>query len=277
MRLALVLHPDRQSAADLAADLVARARRRGIEVLALPDDARRVAGTVPRSPEGPLEADVVVAVGGDGTMLEAVRVALAADLPVLGVNAGHVGFLTRVEPGGLDAALDVLVAGGWAESHRMTLRARVPERPEALGLNDVVVEKAVSQHVVKISVVVGDERLVSYRCDGVVVATPTGSTAYTFSAGGPLVDPELEALVLTAVAPHNLFSRPIVFRPDVALHLTVDDDRPARVNVDGRTLAVLAPGERVEVRRGDSRARFVEPWPRHFAVSVRERFHLHDA
>jgi 23S rRNA (cytidine1920-2'-O)/16S rRNA (cytidine1409-2'-O)-methyltransferase len=263
--------------AALAADLVVRARRRGMEVSALPDDARRVPGTNARPAEGRLEADVVVAVGGDGTMLEAVRVAVEADLPVLGVNAGHVGFLTRVEPGRLDAALDVLAVGGWAESRRMTLCALVAGRPHAVGLNDVVVEKAVSQHVVKISVVVGSERLLSYRCDGVVVATPTGSTAYTFSAGGPLVDPELEALVLTAVAPHNLFSRPIVFRPEVALRLTVDDDRPARVNVDGRTLAVLAPGEQVEVRRGERTARFVEPWPRHFAVSVRERFHLHDA
>ncbi len=277
MRLALVLHPDRESAAALAADLVTRAKQRGLEVSALPDDARRVPGAEARPAEGPLEADVVVAVGGDGTMLEAVRVAVEADLPVLGINAGHVGFLTRVEPGRLEAALDVLAAGGWAESRRMTLAALVGGRPEAVGLNDVVVEKAVSQHVVKISVVVGGERLVSYRCDGVVVATPTGSTAYTFSAGGPLVDPELEALVVTAVAPHNLFSRPIVFRPEVALRLTVDDDRPARVNVDGRTLAVLAPGEQVEVRRGDRTARFVEPWPRHFAVSVRERFHLHDA
>ena len=272
-----MVHPDRESAAALAADLVARAGRRGMEVSALPDDARRVPGTMERSAAGPPEADVVVAVGGDGTMLEAVRVALDADLPVLGVNAGHVGFLTRVEPGRLDEALDCLAGGAWAESRRMTLCARVPGRPLAVGLNDVVVEKAVSQHVVKISVVVGSERLVSYRADGVVVATPTGSTAYTFSAGGPLVDPELEALVVTAVAPHNLFSRPIVFRPEVGLRLTVDGDRSARVNVDGRTLALLVPGEEVEVFRGEKAARFIEPWPRHFTVLVRERFHLHDA
>jgi NAD+ kinase len=277
VRLALVVHPDRESAAALAADLVRRAAARGIQVTALAQDAGRVPGTLLRVPDEPPAADVVVAVGGDGTMLEAVRVALEADLPVLGINAGHVGFLTRVEPGRLEPALDALAAGQWAESRRMTLQARVPGRPDAVGLNDVVVEKAVSQHVVKISVVVGDKRLVSYRADGVVVATPTGSTAYTFSAGGPLVDPELEALVVTAVAPHNLFARPIVFRPEVALRLTVDDDRPARVNVDGRTLAILAPGEQVEVERGERAARFVELWPRHFAVSVREKFHLHDA
>lgn len=277
MRLALVVHPDRDSAAALAADLASRAALRGMEVLAEPADAARVRGTLVHPPGVPLGAEVVVAVGGDGTVLEAVRVGLAADLPVLGVNAGHLGFLTRVEPERLDEALDLLAAGRWTESQRMTLTALVPGKPEAVGLNDVVVEKAVSQHVVKISVRVGSERLVSYRSDAVVVATPTGSTAYTFSAGGPLVDPELEALVITAVAPHNLFSRPIVLRPDQRLRLTVDDDRPARVNVDGRTLAVLTPGEHVEIARGKRAARFVELWPRNFAVAVREKFHLHDA
>jgi NAD+ kinase len=277
MKLALVVHPDRDSAARLATELAARAARRGIEVLAEPGDAARVPGTSLHRPGAVLAADVVVAVGGDGTVLEAVRVGLAAGLPVLGVNAGHLGFLTGVEPERLDEALGLLAAGGWAESSRMTLTARMPGKPEAVGINDVVVEKAVSQHVVKISVTVGSERLVSYRSDAVVVATPTGSTAYTFSAGGPLVDPQLEALVITAVAPHNLFGRPIVLRPDQRLRLTVDDDRPARVNVDGRTLGVLTPGEHVEVARGEQSARFVELWPRNFAASLRERFHLHDA
>jgi len=277
MKLALILHPDRASATALAAELATGAARRGIQVTAEPADAARVPGTSARNPGEPLDADVVVAVGGDGTVLQAVRVALAADLPVLGVNAGHLGFLTRVEPGLLEEALDALAAGGWPESQRMTLTARVAGRPPVVGLNDVVVEKAVSQHVVKISVTVGAERLVSYRADAVLVATPTGSTAYTFSAGGPLVDPALEALVITAVAPHNLFARPMVLRPDQHLRLTVDDDRPARVNVDGRTLSMLAPGEQVEITRGERAARFVELWPRNFAVAVREKFHLHDA
>jgi NAD+ kinase len=277
VRLALVVHPERDGATDLAAELAAGARRRGMEVAALPTDAARVSEGTVEVLEPATRADVVVAVGGDGTVLEAVRLALAADLPVLGVNAGHLGFLTAVEPALLDDALDALAAGAWSESARMTLVTSLPGRPQAAGINDVVVEKAVSQHIVKISVAVGQERLVTYRADGVLVATPTGSTAYTFSAGGPLLDPSLEALALTAVAPHNLFSRPMVFHPDVRLRLTVEDDRPARVNVDGLTLGLLTPGEEIEVARGGRRARFVELWPRNFAVSVREKFHLHDA
>jgi NAD+ kinase len=277
VRLALVVHPDRARASGIAADLVRAATGLGIEVTAAPEDAARVPGTVPRDPDLPPDADVVVAVGGDGTVLEAVRVALAADLPVLGVNAGHMGFLTQVEPEAAAAALALLVAGEYEESRRMTVATCFPGADPVTGLNDVVVEKTVSQHVVKITVSVGEERLVGYRADAVIVATPTGSTAYTFSAGGPLVDPELDALVVTAVAPHNLFGRPIVFRPGVTLTLRADGDRPARVNLDGRLLGTLDPGREVEIRRGEGSARFIRLTPKHFAATVRDKFRLHDA
>jgi NAD+ kinase len=278
VRLALVVHPSRREAALVAGRVVAEAARLGMTVTATPHDCDRIPGCTERSDDGPDDADVVVAVGGDGTVLQAVRLALAADVPVLGVNAGTVGFLTQAEPDGrLPEAIEALAAGDYTESRRMTLEARLPGRGPEPGLNDVVVEKAISQHVVKVALSVGPERLVEYRADAVIVATPTGSTAYTFSAGGPLVDPELDALIVSAVAPHTLFSRPIVFRPGVRLRLEVVDDRPARVNVDGRPIGELAPGDVVEVVRGESEARFITLIPRNFATSVRHKFHLHDA
>jgi NAD+ kinase len=276
MRIGLVIHPERDSAAELAGVVVAAARAQGIEVLARPDDADRVAGATPcRDAFG--DCDAILAVGGDGTMLEAVRIAIVADLPILGVNAGHVGFLTEVEPRLIDGAIAALVAGDYRESRRMTLTAHLPDGSTVSGLNDVVLEKRVSQHIVRVAVSVGEERLVEYRADAVIVATPTGSTAYNFSAGGPLVDPELEALMVTAVAPHNLFGRPIVFRPSARLRLTVEGERHARVNVDGRPTADLAPGDDVHVVRGAAAARFIRLTPRHFAAAVREKFRLHDA
>jgi NAD+ kinase len=277
MRLALVVHPQRPEAADVATSLVAAATARAIAVTATRRDCGRIAGCLERPDDAPGDADVVVAVGGDGTVLEAVRLGVAGDLPILGVNAGHVGFLTQVEPERIGDALDALAAGDFAESRRMTLQAGLADRDAVTGLNDVVVEKQTSRHVVKLGVSVGDERLLEYRADAVVVATPTGSTAYTFSAGGPLLDPELEALVVTPVAAHNLFSRPIVFRPTVRLRLDVADDRPARVNVDGRAVGDLAPGEGVEITRGTAAARFIHFSPRNFATAVRDKFHLHDA
>jgi NAD+ kinase len=159
----------------------------------------------------------------------------------------------------------------------MTLRAELPDGSAVNGLNDVVVEKVVSQHVVAIGVSVEGERLAEYRADAIIVATPTGSTAYTFSAGGPLVDPELDSLVLTAVAPHNLFSRAIVFGPGITLDLTVASDRPARVNVDGRSQGDLAPGDVVRVSKGEKSVQLVRFSPRNFARTVKEKFHLHDA
>ncbi len=277
MKLVLVVHPSRDRAAAAAAALVGEAGRRGMTVTATPADAERVAGTEVRSPDSVPEGDVIVAVGGDGTVLEAVRLGLATGLPVLGVNAGHVGFLTAVEPEEVGAALDALRDGRFEQSLRMTVAATMPGAEPVAGINDVVVEKVLSQHVVKIGVSVGAERLVCYRADAVVVATPTGSTAYTFSAGGPLVDPELEVLVVTAVAPHNLFARPLVFGASARLQLSAEGDRPARVNVDGRSIGELEPGQWVEVARGPCPAHLIVLSPRHFGRALRERFGLHDA
>ena len=275
MKLVLVLHPTRPTAAATAARLVAAAAERGIMVSGTPGDALRVPG-LEVGPE-PGEGDVVVAVGGDGTVLEAARVARAAGLPVLGVNAGTLGFLAEVEPARIAAALDALVADEYVVARRMTVEVTLPGGATVDGLNDVVVEKAISRQVVGVAVSVGGESLVEYRADAVIVATPTGSTAYTFSAGGPLVDPDIEALILTPVAAHSMFGRAIVFSPDVVLDLLVTSDRRARVNVDGRTCAELSPGDAIRVTRGKSSVRLLRFDPRNFAHTVKEKFHLPDA
>lgn len=277
MRFALVLHPFREDAATIAASFASEALARGHSVQVSEDDAPRVPAADVRPSSSPVSGDVVVGVGGDGTVLEAVRQSIVANAPVLGINAGHVGFLTEVERGRIPEALDTIAAGKFTLSERMTLSAHLPGRDPILGVNDAVIEKAVSQHIVRVGVWVGDERLVGYRADGIVVATPTGSTAYNFSAGGPLVDPELDALVVTPVAPHTLFGRPIVFGSGVRLRFEIEGERAARVNIDGRAEGGLAPGEAVEIVCGEHRARFLRLTPRNFARSVREKFHLHDA
>jgi NAD+ kinase len=198
-------------------------------------------------------------------------------IPILGVNAGTVGFLAEVDPSRIGDALDALRDGDYRISPRMTLRAELPDGTTADALNDVVVEKVVSQHVVSITVSVGGQKLADYRSDAIIVATPTGSTAYTFSAGGPLVDPELDSLIMTAVAPHNLFGRAIVFGAAVTLDLLVSSDRPARINVDGLAQAELLPGDTVRVSRGPDPVRLVRLSPSNFARTVKEKFHLHDA
>ena len=261
MRIALVVHPDRQEAAAVADDLRAGARQRGMEVV----DARRIDGDI----------SVVVAVGGDGTMLEAVRHAQGAGVPVLGINVGHVGFLAAVDPARAGDALDALATGSYRLSKRMTLEAEW-DRHTAVGINDVVVEKVVSQHAVRVALRVDGRHFTTYRADGLVIASPTGSTAYAFSAGGPMVDPEMEALLVTPVAAHNLFAPTVLFGQLTELELTSLTDRQVRVNVDGREAAVLDPGEPLVVRRGARPATFVVPWPRPFTDVVREKFRLDD-
>lgn len=277
MKLALVLHPSRESSAEIAGKVAVAAIERGFEVVIAEPDADRVPAATSQAFDPSLDADFIVAVGGDGTVLQAASIARAADLPILGVNAGTVGFLAETDPERAGEALDALASGDFRISSRMTLSAELPDGTRIDGLNDVVVEKVVSQHVVGIQVSVEGERLAEYRADAIIVATPTGSTAYTFSAGGPLVDPELDSLVMTAVAPHNLFGRAIVFGPDITLELTVSSDRTARVNVDGRAQADLAPGDVVRVSRGEHSVRLVRFRPGNFARTVKEKFHLHDA
>lgn len=277
MKIVLVLHPFRSEAADIAAGFTAEAAARGHFIEVAEADSARVPRAAIRPHGIPITADLIVAVGGDGTVLEALRQGIEADAPVLGVNAGHMGFLTEIEPTNVTAALDAIEGGRFLLSERMTLSALLPDQAPVLGINDAVIEKAVSQHVIRVAALVEGERLAGYRADGIVVATPTGSTAYNFSAGGPLVDPELDAFVVTPVAPHTLFGRTLVFGPDVKLRFEIEGDRPARVNVDGQAQRDLEPGEAVEIVRGAHRARFLRLAPRNFARSVRERFHLHDA
>ena len=277
MRIALVLHPTRESSAEIAGKVATAAVERGFDVLIADSEAHRLPAAIPVPFDATLDADFIVAVGGDGTVLQAARLARAADLPILGVNAGTVGFLAEADPARAGDALDALAAGTYRISPRMTLRAELPDGSSVDGLNDVVVEKVVSQHVVSIDVFVEGERLAEYRADAIIVATPTGSTAYNFSAGGPLVDPELDSLLMTAVAPHHLFGRAIVFGPDVTLELAVSSDRQARVNIDGHAQADLSPGDVVRVSRGADSVRLVRLTPGNFARTVKEKFRLHDA
>lgn len=220
-----------------------------------------------------LEPDMVLAVGGDGTMLAAVHRSLAWDVPVLGFNLGTLGFLTAAEPDDLEKVVERLVAGDYETEERTTVRAAIGE-VSAVGINDVVVEKIDSTRLISLDVNIDGEHFVNYRADGLIIATPTGSTAYSFSAGGPLVDPGVEGLVLTPVASHSLFDRALVIPDTSEIAISVSRDRSVRVNVDKGDLGVLEEGDTVSIRRGALPARFVTLDPVSFAGLVRDKFGL---
>jgi NAD+ kinase len=223
------------------------------------------------------EADLIVGVGGDGTLLRAAHVAHDLDVPVIGVNLGTVGYLAEVEPENIDAMLQRLAEGTLGRQSRMTLAAVTPDGNVGYAINDVVMEKVISQRIVQISVEVNDEFFTTFRADGLIIATPLGSTAYSLSAGGPVVDPDLDVLIMTPVAPHSLMSRPTVFSPTTSLRFTVATERQVRVNLDGRLGTVLEEGESVVVRTGERPVRFLTMGTHPFPQAVRLQFGLDHA
>lgn len=229
------------------------------------------AGVMPAGEEA--KPDMVLGVGGDGTMLVAARIALKHDVPVLGFNLGTLGFLTEAEPSDLEAIVPRLLGGDYEIEERTTVTARAGGREE-IGLNDVVIEKIDTTRLVSLDVVIDGSHFTTQRADGLIVATPTGSTAYSFSAGGPLLDPAMSALVVTPVAAHSLFDRSIVVPGDSVIEATVTRDRHVRVNVDKESLGSLREGDRVVIRAGERPSRFVTLGDRTFASLIREKFGL---
>ncbi len=220
--------------------------------------------------------ELLIAVGGDGTVLSAAADAIELDIPVCGVNVGRVGYLAEFEVTEIDELVDAIASDSYRVAERSVLRVDVGEI-SAFAVNDVVVEKVISQRIIEVAVTIDDRPLATYRTDGIIVATPSGSTAYSLSAGGPVVDPSLDAMVITPIAPHSLLTRPVVVRPDAHVELAVDVDRPARVNVDGREIATVAPGASVHVVQDDRSVRFIDLGKHPFPQAVREQFGLDHA
>lgn len=273
LTLGLVVYLD-EARADVARELCREAAARGMRLLASSTTVDLL-GSDSVVVEDLSAADVLVSIGGDGTVLDTVAVGLEHDLPVLGINVGRVGFLTEAEPEDVPSVLDALAGGTWVERHRLTLEARLGQGAWVAGINDVVIEKVINQRLVTLEVIIEGDRFLSYRADGLVLATPTGSTAYSMSAGGPVVSPSVEGIIITPVAPYSLFDTSLVLGRDVTIEVRIEHDRPAGVTVDGRDLGVAEPGTVVTVKRGRRPARFVKvssiTWPQR----VKDKLQLH--
>ena len=271
-RIAFYVHPTRPEAAALAERATAWLTSRGHEVVA----ALAADGTV--SVDG---ADLLVSLGGDGTLLRAVDAALDHSVPVLGVNLGLLGYLTEIEPAGLEHALERFLDGRYEVEERMTLAVTV-HGPDGRALasvhalNEATVEKTVPGHTVRVAASIDDRPFVTYAADGLLMATPTGSTAYNLSARGPLLSPRLRAIVLTPVSPHMLFDRPLVLDASQHVHLEVLGPRPAVLVVDGITVCTLESGATLDCREGERPARLVTFGSRDFHAILRAKFHLAD-
>jgi NAD+ kinase len=278
----LLVHHVHEDAWRLARDAATWLMARGYEVR-LPEDDAALTGLVSlgASEEGFTKGlDLAVSLGGDGTMLRTVDLVSDEGVPVLGVNLGHLGYLTEVEPSHLETALTRFFAGEHRIETRMRMAVEVTSSSVAPGvrpaLNEAVLSKTPTGQMARVLVTVDGEPFTTYAADGVIVATPTGSTAYAWSAGGPLVDPSHEALLLTPVAAHMLFDRSLVLPPSACIRLDVVGDRPVDLSVDGRSLGTLEAGDAITCTAAPDAARFVRFDGRSFLQILKAKFGLAD-
>ncbi len=315
-RVGIVVHGGRPAAVEAAARARIWCQEHDVawaDIDVWDDDAPRRSAHEEAERAGHL--DLVVTLGGDGTFLRGVRVALAADCPVLGVDVGRVGFLTEVGVGQVEEALEAVHHGGAHIEERLGLTMRAsrplelphemegllrygrgpalppprprPGMPEDVGwgvpleitaVNDVVFEKLARDRQASLGVYLGDKLFAAYSADALIVASPTGSTAYSFSAGGPVLSPRLEGIVLTPVAPHMIFNRSLVLAADEIVGVRVlERSGQVAVSVDGQLRGVLDPGDWVAVYAAPWRARLVRLDASDFFGRLRDRFALSDA
>ena len=275
--VALIPHRTRPEAAVLAKTLIAEMVRGGHEVRVPAEDAEAAGLAEWAVPDDALVdgLDLAVSLGGDGTMLHTVDLVSARGVPVLGVNVGHLGYLTEVEGPEAQTALDRVLSGDHHVESRMTL-AITRDGVTCHALNEAVVEKTVSGHTVRVAVSLNDRAFTTYAADGLIIATPTGSTAYNLSARGPIVSPTHRALLVTPVSPHMLFDRTMVLGHDETVSLEVVSGPPAVLVVDGRQIGELVDGDVVACRAGDYDVKLVTFERRDFHGILKRKFGLTD-
>lgn len=272
MSVGFVTHPGRDPALAATARLREALEAKGVPTVRLPDDGNALQ-------DGTDDLALVVSVGGDGTFLRAAFAASGAGCPVLGVKVGRMGFLTEVEPD--DGALDLIrsVLAGTARIEERTALTTEPVGgvvfPPQWGLNEVMVEKRARHHLIRLAAEVDGTYVTTFSADGVIVASPTGSTAYSFSARGPIVGPDVDCMVLTPIAAHMVFDRSFVLAAGSRVELEVEGDESGILSADGRQSIELPVGSRVRIRASGRPARLVrrEGAPS-FLSLVREKFDL---
>lgn len=278
-RLGLVIHHHRPEVLELAKQAIHWC---GGEIEpSLPVDDAALVGRpdlgVPEDLFGP-GLGACMSIGGDGTMLRTTALVASSEVPILGVSAGRLGYLTEFDPSRLAEALDQWRRGELAMERRMMVEVWADNSSRLVGraLNEAVIDRSESGQSVEVSVGINGKDFLTFSADGLIVATPTGSTAYSLSAGGPIVEPDFRTLLLVPVAAHSLFNRPMVLAPDTEVELTIEGYRSAVVALDGQVRFELEPGESVICRASEVDACFLVRGDRDFHLVLKEKFGLTD-
>ncbi|BCX48952.1 NAD kinase [Haloferula helveola] len=278
MKVGLIANPHKSGARKTLEGLAVALRAKGLTPIYEKATAglAGVDGGIPGR-ELSKEADVVAVLGGDGTMLHAMATLGGCDKPIAGINLGNLGFLTSCTDGEVDDFAEALCSGNFATSRRTLLAARV-ERDggrshDLLALNEAVLARGQTGRLVALRAIVDGELLNHYRADGLIVATPTGSTAYSLSAGGPLISPSAGVFVITPICPHTLSQRSLVVDDDVTIELAPEEpsDGPMLFTVDGRDCVEVESGDRVLVRKADQDLHLLRLEGRSFYAALRQK------
>jgi NAD+ kinase len=223
------------------------------------------------------DCELVVVFGGDGTILRGIEIARAHDIPVLGVNLGHVGFLAEAEPEDIESVINVVVNNEWSVEERLTLAIAATDADgrtwESWALNEVAIKKFNREHMANLLVSIDERPVSQWACDGVLVATPTGSTAYAFSAGGPVVWPEVEAMLVVPVSAHALFSKPLVVSPKSIVDVEITTG-PVVVSADSQRNTDLATGATLRIVRSTKPVKLARIHPTPFTERLVAKFEL---
>ncbi len=277
-RLGIVAKTDRDEARTVVPQLLDWCAARGIQPILEKETAgvcpQATCGVVGRS-ELPSHSDLLLVLGGDGTLLSMARMVGDLGVPILGVNLGGLGFLTALTLDELFPALEAYLRDELVIEERMLLEARVYRQGERLGeyaaLNDVVITKSAMSRIIRLEVAVDGDFATGYRADGLILSTPTGSTAYCLSAGGPIVFPTMDAVVLTPICSHTLTNRPIVLPATQRISITLLTDQDVMLTLDGQVGFALKANDTVEVRRAAARTRLLRVPQKHFFSVLRTK------
>jgi len=274
----MVLHPQRDSAEAVNA-VLGWASRKGARVFGIEDEIVRLncAATPVPADELAKHCDLLVSIGGDGTMLRAMRLADGRHSPVLGVNLGKLGFLAEVDVPELPAALSAIDARNYTIEPRLAVDCTITDEP-VTAFNDIAVVRVPGDHLAAVAVLVGGQPFVSYSADAIIVATPTGSTAYSFSAGGPIVSPAVEALLVTPAAPHSAYNRGLVLSaPDPVSLEVLPGSGTLAVEVDGRVMGHAQPGDILSITARPAAAQVVRLGMTTFYQRARRKLGIADS
>ncbi len=281
--VAVLLHPERAEALCAAIAFIERMHEAGFTILTFPDDVERVHALVPHASIGAtnhVPAELAVVFGGDGTMLRAAEWAQPLGVPLLGVNLGHVGFLAELETSDIHSLHKAVISKNYKVEERLVLQVRVcgsdgAVKWESFAVNEVSLEKLAREKMLNVLVTVDQRPLSRWGCDGVLVATPSGSTAYAFSAGGPIIWPQVQAMLLVPLSAHALFNRPMVLAPSSEVQLGLSEDLTRGVIwCDGRRNVDVECGDTVLVTTHDHFLRIARLSEQPFTTRLVKKFDL---